>query len=252
MPRFAASLALLFNDVPLLDRFARAAAVGFHGVEVQWPYEATKDEIAGQLSAHGLVPALFNVAPMAAAIPGKEEEFRAGFQRALDYALVAGRPQLHCMAGVASGATAEGVFVANLRWAAALASEQGIDLLIEPVNDTDNPGYFLTHSVQALRILDQVGSERVRLQYDFYHMQIMEGNLAATVAAHIDRIGHFQIGGVPGRNEPDATQEINYPFLFEHIDALGYTGWVGCEYRPRRGTSEGLGWARSYGITSRG
>ena len=252
MPQFAASLALLFNDVPLLDRFARAAAAGFRGVEVQWPYEATKDAIALQLSANGLVPALFNVAPMAAAIPGKEEEFRAGFQRAIEYALAAGRPQLHCMAGVASGAKAEAVFVANLRWAAALASERGIDLLIEPVNDTDNPGYFLTHSAQALRILDQVGSERVRLQYDFYHMQIMEGNLAATVAAHIDRIGHFQIGGVPGRNEPDATQEINYPFLFERLDALGYTGWVGCEYRPRRGTSEGLGWARQYGIRTRG
>jgi hydroxypyruvate isomerase len=251
MPRFAASLAMLFTEVPLPDRFALAAQAGFHGVEVQWPYEIPKEAIAERLQTYGLVPALFNVAPMAAAIPGKEEEFRAGFKRALEYAEAAGRPLLHCMAGIAAGAQAEAVFVANLRWAAREAAPLGIRLLIEPVNDADNPGYFLTRSSQALRILDQVGSADVLLQYDFYHMQIMEGNLAATVAAQIDRIGHFQVGGVPGRNEPDATQEINYPYLFDRLDDLGYRGWVGCEYRPRRGTVEGLGWARQFGIASR-
>ena len=247
MPKLAASVTLMFNEWPLLDRFEQAARAGFEGVEMQDPFGESKESIADRVRAHGLAPALMNVAPAAGAVPGREAEFRAGLARAFGYAEAAGCRQLHCLAGQSDAGHAEATFVANLKWAAAQAPA-GMRLLIEPLNTQDNPGYFLTGSAQARRILDRVGADNVFLQYDFYHMQIMEGALAATVRANIDVIGHFQVGGVPGRHEPDQAQEVNYPYLFDLMDDLGFRGWVGCEYRPAAGTLAGLGWARPYGI----
>ena len=201
MPKLAASVTMLFNEWPLLDRFAQAAAAGFRGVEVQDPYGASKDSVAERVRAHGLKPVLMNAAPAVAAVPGREAEFRAGIERAFAYAAASGCGQLHCLAGVTDAPSAEATFVANLRWAAATAPP-GMRILIEPLNTRDNPGYFLTGSAQACRILEQVEADNVFLQFDFYHMQIMEGDLAATVRAHIDAIAHFQVGGVPGRQEP--------------------------------------------------
>ena len=248
MPRLAASVEMMFREVPLLDRFERAAAAGFRGVEIQSPYGETKEDIAERVRRHGLAAVLMNVLPGVAAIPGREAEFRSALTRALAYAEAAGCPQLHCVAGRTDDANAEATFVANLKWAAETARRVGVRLLIEPLNTRDNPGYFLTGTAQARRILDQVGSDNVLLQYDCYHMQVMESDLAETVKAHIDVIGHFQVAGVPGRHEPDPAQEIDYTSLFALIDSLGYDGWVGCEYHPRKDTVEGLSWARPYGI----
>ena len=251
MPKLAASVTMLFNEWPLLDRFEQAAGAGFAAVEIQEPYGESKEDVAERVRAHGVAPVLMNVAPAAGAVPGREAEFRAGFARALEYAEAAGCPQLHCLAGCSDAAGSEAAFVANLRWAAA-AAPAGMRLLIEPLNTRDNPGYFLTGSAQARRVLDRVGADNVFLQYDFYHMQIMEGALATTVRANIDVIAHFQVGGVPGRHEPDGSQEVNYPYLFDLLDDLGFEGWVGCEYRPASGTLAGLRWAMPYGIAAPG
>ncbi len=251
MPKLAASVAMMFNEVELLDRFGQAAALGFQGVEIQAPYGESKEDIAAQVRQHNLTPALMNLPVAVAAIPGEEAAFREALTRALDYANEAGCKQLHCLAGRTSDPAAEATFVSNLRWGAEQARPHGVRLLLEPLNTQDNPGYFLTHSYQARDIIEQVGADNVRLQYDFYHMQIMEGYLAETVRENLDIISHFQIGGVPGRNEPDETQEINYSYLLEFVDDLGFDGWIGCEYRPRAGTAEGLGWAAPYGIRSR-
>jgi len=248
MPRLAASVETMFREARLLDRFERAAEAGFPGVEIQSPYGETREDIAERVRRHGLSVALMNVLPGVAAVPGREADFRSGLTRALAYARAAGCRQLHCVAGGGGHPDAETTFVENLTWASEQARPAGVRLLVEPLNTRDNPGCFLTGTAQARRILERVGRDNVLLQYDFYHMQIMEGRLAETVKANIDVIGHFQVGGVPGRHEPDRTQEIDYPSLFDLIDGLGFEGWVGCEYRPRAGTVEGLGWARPYGI----
>ena len=248
MPKLAASVAMMFNEWDLLDRFEHAARVGFWGVEIQSPYGESKEDIADRVRRHDLTATLMNVSPGVGALPGREADYRAGITRALEYAEAAGCRQLHCLAGRTDDPKAEATFVANLRWASEQARPLGVRLLLEPLNTQDNPGYFLTGSAQARRIIDQVGADNVFLQYDFYHMQIMEGYLAETVKANLDIISHFQIGGVPGRHEPDDTQEIHYPYLFDVIDGLGFDGWVGCEYRPGAGTMDGLEWARPYGI----
>lgn len=248
MPRLAASIEMMFREAALLDRFELAAAAGFRGVEIQSPYGEAKEDLAAYARRHGLQVVLMNVRPGVAAIPGREAEFRSALTQALDYAEATGCRQLHCLAGRTDDPGAEAVFVANLKWASARAGPAGVRLLIEPLNTRDNPGYFLTGTAQARRILDQVGSDGVLLQYDCYHMHLMEGDLARTVTANIDVIGHFQIAGAPERHEPDQIQEIDYPPLLALIDRLAYTGWVGCEYRPRAGTVEGLAWARPYGI----
>jgi hydroxypyruvate isomerase len=248
MPRLAASVEMMFREVPLLDRFVRAAAAGFRGVEIQSPYGEAKEDIGERVRRHGLSAVLMNVLPGVAAIPGREAEFRAALTRALAYAEAAGCSSLHCVAGRTGDPWAEATFVANLKWASETARPRAVRLLIEPLNTRDNPGYFLTGTAQARRILDQVGSDNVLLQYDCYHMQIMEGDLAASVKAHLDVIGHVQIAGVPGRHEPDDKQEIDYGSLLALIDSLGYEGWIGCEYQPRDGTLEGLSWARPFGI----
>jgi hydroxypyruvate isomerase len=251
MPRLAASVEMMFREVPLLDRFERAAAIGFRGVEIQAPYGESAEDIAERVRRHDLTTVLMNVLPGVAAIPGQEAEFRSALVRALTYAEAAGCRQLHCVAGRTDDPRAETTFIENLKWASETARTTGVRLLIEPLNTQDNPGYFLTSTAQARRILDQVGRENVLIQYDCYHMQVMEGGLAETVKANIDVIGHFQIGGVPGRHEPDHAQEIDYPALLALIDRLGYQGWVGCEYRPRAATVDGLAWALPYGIRGR-
>ena len=248
MPKFATSVAMMFTEVELLDRFREASRAGFRAVEVQRPYSESKEDVADRINRNNLTASLFNLPQAVGAVPGRESEFRDALTTALEYASLSGCRQLHCLAGATNDPAAEVTFVANLKWAAEQARPFGGRLLLEPLNTEDNPGYFLTGSVQARRIIEQVGSDNVFLQYDFYHMQIMEGFLAETVKANIDIISHFQIGGVPGRHEPDDTQEINYPYLFDLIDDLGFDGWVGCEYRPRAGTMEGLAWARPYGI----
>jgi len=250
MTRLAASVEMLFREVPLLDRFERAAAVGFRGVEVQSPYGEKKEDIAAGARRHGLEVVLMNLQPGVAAIPGREDDFKEELARGLAYAEAAGCRQLHCLAGRTDDPRAEETFVANLGWASDLVRPAGVRLLVEPLNTRDNPGYFLTGVDQARRILDRVGRDNVLLQFDCYHRQMMEGSLADALRAHVDVVGHVQVGGVPGRHEPDETQEVHYTFLLRLLDDLGYEGWVGCEYRPRAGTIEGLGWARPYGIRS--
>jgi hydroxypyruvate isomerase len=251
MPRLATNISMMFQEVGLCDRFALAADAGFRAVEIHAPYdEATQDEVAGWARSAGVAVVLLNVMPATAALPGREAEFRDALRRALEYAQASGCGQLHCVAGSTDDARAEDVFVENLRWASEQVRPAGVRLLIEPLNTRDNPGYFLTGSTQARRIIERAATDELFLQFDVYHMQIMEGFLAETIKANLHLIRHFQIGGVPGRHEPDDSQEINYRYVLRLIDELGFDGWVGCEYHPRAGTVEGLGWARPYGIRS--
>lgn len=256
MPRLAANLSLLFTERPFLERFGAAAAAGFRAVEFQSPYEFAAADVAGRAAAHQLPIVLFNT-PLGdraagerglAALPGRTAEFHAALDRALGYARVLGCPRLHVLAGaVAADAASEATYIANLRAGAERARAQGVTLLIEPLNAADNPVYFLRSTAQAVRLLDRIGCDNVRLQFDFYHCQISEGDLAGHARRLFGRYAHVQIAGVPGRAEPDRG-EINYPFLLDLLDELGYAGHVGCEYRPAAGTLAGLGWARRWGI----
>ena len=248
MPKLAGNFSMMFGEVDMLERFTLAARVGFRGAEIQNPYGQTSLEIAEAYRASGLEAVLFNVPTPVGAIPGHESDFEAGFARALEYAEAAGCGQIHCLAGHTDDAKAETTFVANLRRASAAARPLGVRLLVEPLNTQDNPGYFLTGSAQARRIIDLVGEDNVFLQYDVYHMQIMEGCLTETIRANLDIISHIQIAGVPGRHEPNRSQEVNYPYLFEMLDDAGYDRWVACEYRPLGDTIAGLAWARAYGL----
>ena len=253
MPRFAANLTLMFNEVGFLDRFEAAAKAGFSAVECQLPYAFPADEIAARLRRFDLPMVLHNL-PAGdwdkgergiAILPDRVAEFRDGVGKAIAYAKALGCKQLNCLAGLAPQYLAPEVlrktFVANLIFAAEALKAEGVRLLTEPINTIDIPGFFLTRTQQALEILDEVGSDNLFVQYDIYHMQIMEGDLARTVEANLPRIGHMQLADNPGRHEP-GTGEINYPFLFRHIDRLGYDGWIGCEYKPATTTEEGLGW----------
>jgi hydroxypyruvate isomerase len=264
MPRFAANLSLLYNDVDFLDRFAAAAADGFQGVEYLFPYAWPAEQLAGLLKAHGLQQVLFNAPPGdwdagergLACLPGREAEFRAGFEQALGYARVLACPRIHVMAGLLpAGETRDSVratYVANLKVAAALAAEAGVDVLIEPINERDMPGFFLNRQDQAHALVAEIGAPNVKVQMDLYHCQIVEGDLAMKIRQYLPtgRVGHFQIAGVPERHEPDIG-EIHHPYLFRLIDELGWDGWIGCEYRPARGsaphaTSDGLGWLQPW------
>lgn len=257
MPRFAANLTWLFGEVGLLDRFEAAARAGFEAVEILFPYDHEPAELRRRLDAFGLRQVLINVPPGKdaghglAAVPGREAEIRAGIARAIDYARALHCPRIHVMAGnVAPGvarADALDAYVANLRHAAEAMRPHGIRCLIEPLNDRDNPGYFLTRTEDARRVIGLVGGDNVRLQLDFYHRQIMEGGLAEAIEEYLPLIEHIQIAGVPGRHEPDVG-EIAYPYLFDLLDRLGYQGWIGCEYRPLTMTLAGLGWARRWGV----
>ena len=253
MPKFAANLTMLFNEVPFLDRFERAAKAGFEGVEFLFPYAFAAADIKARLDAHHLRLVLHNL-PAGdwdagergiACLPGREEEFRAGVGKAIEYAKALGVTQLNCLAGKAPAGVAEAqlrkTFVANLKFAAAELGKAGLRLLIEPINSFDIPGFYLNRTAQALDILDEVGADNAFVQYDIYHAQRMEGELAATMQKHLARIGHIQLADNPGRNEP-GTGEINYAFLFKHLDHIGYSGWIGCEYKPAAATEAGLGW----------
>lgn len=259
MPKLAANLSMMFQEVPFLDRFAMAAAAGFAGVEYLFPYDFSAAEIAARLKHHRLIQVLFNLPPGdwsngergTAALPGRESEFMTSLECALDYARSTGCKHLHAMAGLwpSDRDRREGlaIYVANLRRAADRAAHHGITLLIEPINSRDMPGYFLATSGQAMRVLEEVGRDNVRLQLDLYHCQIMEGDLATHIRALAGRYAHVQIAGVPERHEPDRG-EVNYAYLLELLDEVGYAGWVGCEYRPAAETRKGLGWARRWGI----
>jgi hydroxypyruvate isomerase len=253
MPKFDANLTFLFNELPFLDRFAAARQAGFLGVEYMSPYEFTKEEVATRLKDSGLTQVLFNL-PVGdwgkgdrgiAIFSGRVDEFKRGVAKAIDYADALGCKQINCLAGLAPKSVDESAlrktFVANLAYSATELGKAGIRLLIEPCNTRDMAGFFLNHTQQALDIIKEVGSDNLFVQYDVYHMQIMEGDLARTIETNLARIAHIQIADNPGRNEPGAG-EINYPFLFGHLDKIGYRGWVGCEYRPRTTTTEGLGW----------
>jgi hydroxypyruvate isomerase len=253
MPKFAANLTMLFNEVEFLDRFAAAAKAGFRGVEYLFPYAFPKESLAEQLGRHGLSQVLHNLPPGnwakgergIACIPGREGEFRDGVGLAMSYAKALGCRQLNCLVGVAPKDVEAGVLratlVGNLRYAARELESAGVRLLVEPVNTYDIPGFYLNRADQTLALLSEVGERNLWLQYDIYHMQRTEGELAATIAKHLDRIAHIQLADNPGRNEP-GTGEINYDFLFGRIDQLGYEGWIGCEYKPKTTTLEGLGW----------
>jgi hydroxypyruvate isomerase len=257
MPRFCANLTMLYGEHGFLDRFAAAAADGFEGVEYLFPYDFPKEELKERLQRHGLVQVLHNL-PAGdwawgergiACLPDRVDEFRSGVARAIEYATALGCKQVNCLAGIAPAdvpaADVRRTFVENLRHVAPELAKAGIRLLIEPVNTRDIPGFYLNKSAQAVEIIEEVGSDNLRLQYDFYHTQIMEGDLVATFRRLKDRIAHVQLADNPGRNEP-GTGEIDYPFLFDFLDREGYAGWIGCEYKPRAGTSEGLGWFRPY------
>jgi hydroxypyruvate isomerase len=253
MPRFSANLTMLFNEVPFRDRYAAAAAAGFSGVECLFPYEVPADELAHLLAELGLVQVLFNLPPGdwdagergIAALPDRVDEFRDSVDVALSYARKLGCPTLHVMAGlVPDGADRDAMhrtYIENLRYAADVVADDGIDLAIEPLNDRDVPGYFLPRIDMAAEIVEEVERPNVGLQFDVYHVQIMDGDLATRIARHAPLIRHVQIAGVPERHEPDIG-EIAYPYLFELFDHLGYAGWIGCEYRPRTTTVDGLGW----------
>jgi 2-dehydrotetronate isomerase len=257
MPRFAANLSMMYNEVPFLDRFAAAAADGFEAVEYLFPYEHPAEAIAQRLRDHGLTQALFNLPPGnwaagergMACLPGREAEFAQSVQTALPYALATGCRKLHAMAGLlpagVSPDQARATYIANLRAAARALAPHGITLLIEPINTRDMPGYFLNFQQQAHDIVAEVGEPNLKVQMDFYHCQIMEGDLARRLQKHFAGVGHIQIAGVPDRHEPDQG-EIHHPYLFGQLDALGYDGWIGCEYRPAGNTSAGLGWLRPH------
>ncbi len=253
MPTFAANLTMLFNEVPFLERFEAAAQAGFEQVEFLFPYAFPAADLKARLDDNGLRLVLHNL-PAGdweagergiACHPDRVEEFRAGVAKAIAYAQVLGVPQLNCLAGKApAGVDAKVVhqtLVENLRFAAAELKKVGLRLLIEPINPFDIPGFVLNRTDQALALIDEVGSDNLWVQYDIYHAQRTEGELAATLQKHLARIGHIQLADNPGRNEP-GTGEINYPFLFKLIDRIGYTGAIGCEYKPAGSTTAGLVW----------
>ncbi|WP_263262405.1 2-oxo-tetronate isomerase [Pseudomonas sp. RIT-PI-S] len=264
MPRFAANLSMLYPEYDFLERFAAAAADGFEAVEYLFPYAYSARELKQRLDDHGLAQVLFNAPPGelaanergTASLPGREAEFRAGFEQALDYAAVLGNDRIHVMAGLlppgADRARHHATYLENLGFAAAAAAKAGVTVLIEPINTRDIPGFFLNHQAQAQAVCNEVGQPNLKVQFDIYHCQIMEGDVATTLRRGFTDVGHIQIAGVPDRQEPDAQNEVNYPFMFQLIDQLGYSGWVGCEYRPRGNTSEGLQWLRGWQALARG
>lgn len=264
MPQFAANLSLMYTELPFLERFAAAARDQFTAVEFQFPYAFEPRELAAHLRGNGLQLVLFNAPPSGAdrasmataweqnargtaALPGREAEFRAGVQEALRYADVLGCPRIHVLSGIVPAGTEreslKDLCAGNLRWAAALAATAGREILIEPINLRDIPRYFLNRQDHAHELLDAAQAPNLKVQMDLYHCQIVEGDVATKLHQYLPtgRVAHIQIASVPARQEPDQG-ELHYPFLFDTIDALGYGGWIGCEYRPAAGTSQGLGW----------
>jgi hydroxypyruvate isomerase len=257
MPRFAANLTMLFTELPFLDRFDAAARAGFEAVEFLFPYAFPASEIRSRLAANGLQLVLHNLPAGnwdagergVACHPDRVVEFHTGVGKAIEYANALGVKQLNCLVGkappAADRATIRRTMVANLRFAAGELKRAGLKLLIEPINSYDIPGFFVNRTDEGLRLIDDIDSDNVFLQYDIYHAQRMEGELAATIEKHLPRIAHIQLADNPGRHEP-GTGEINYEFLLRHIDKVGYTGWIGCEYKPAATTEAGLGWLERY------
>jgi hydroxypyruvate isomerase len=254
MPKFAANLSFLFADQPFPERFKKAAETGFKGVEYLFPYDYPAREVAEWLRENDLEQVLFNLAPGdwaagergLACLPQRQGEFAESVEQALNYAMVLDCKRLHCMAGLRPAgheeAELEATYIANLRYAADRLATIGATVMLEPINSRiDMPGYWLDDMNKVFRLQTAVDRNNVKVQYDIYHAQIMAGDLARTLAANIQRIGHIQIADNPGRHEP-GTGEINYPFLFDLLDRVGYDGWVGCEYRPLTTTEAGLGW----------
>ena len=257
MPRLAANISMLFNELDFLDRFAAAAKAGFSGVEFLFPYAYPADQLAEKLRENNLTQALFNMPPGDwdagergyGCIADKRGAFQDGVEQAVTYAKILGCDRLHAMAGIApAGADRDALtetYVENIQFAAAESAKAGITVVIEAINGRDMPGFFLNTSAQAMDILARVGAPNALMQYDIYHMQIMEGDLAPTIERLLPMIGHMQLADTPGRHEP-GTGEINYSFLLPEIDRIGYSGWIGCEYRPAGDTVAGLSWARPY------
>lgn len=257
MPKFAANLSMLFTELPFLDRFEAAANAGFKGVEFLFPYEHDPAELRGRLDQFGLEQVLFNMPPgdWSAGERGiaiyqmKQAAFREGVNAAKSYAKKLGCKRIHCLAGIAQvnadHRLMRATYVENLRYAADALAEDDVTLLIEPINTRDIKDYYLDATAKALDVIESVGADNLMLQYDIYHMQIMEGDLAPTLSRHLDKIGHVQIADTPGRHEP-GTGEINYPFLFDHLESIGYQGWVGLEYNPKTTTAESLAWLRAW------
>ena len=257
MPKFSANLTMMFNEVDFLARFERASTAGFKAVEYMFPYDWPKDQLADTLASNELEQVLHNL-PAGdwaagergiACLPGREGEFQDGVGMAIEYAKALKCPALNCLVGLTPHENVQDevqhVLVDNLKFAATALAQEGIRLLMEALNDQDIPGFHLVNTQSALDLLEEVSHPNLRLQYDIYHMQKMEGNLIATIEKHMARIGHMQLADNPGRHEP-GTGEINFPNLFRAIDATGYDGWIGCEYIPAGTTDEGLGWFAPY------
>ncbi|HEX9072836.1 MAG TPA: TIM barrel protein [Pseudolabrys sp.] len=257
MPRFAANLGYLFTERPLLERIDAAAAAGFRAIELQFPYDVPASTVRDAIERNKLTMLGLNTPPGEregefgfAAVPGREKDWQELFTRALNYASTIGASAIHCLAGKVAPEqrpAADRVFIDNLTRAADLAATKKIALLIEPINARDRPNYFLNRVEHAAAVIGKIGKPNIRMQFDFYHVQIVGGDLMYRLEKFLPVIGHLQCAGVPSRHEPDEG-EINYPAVFEAIDRLGYQGWIGAEYRPRARTEDGLGWARKYGV----
>ena len=259
MPRLAANLSMMFNEVPFLDRFAAARRAGFEGVEFLFPYDFPAAALRERLTAEGLTQVLFNMPPGdwangergMASLPGRQTEFHESVKKALDYAAVLDCRQIHCMAGIVpsgvSLTTATAVYAANLAWAGEQAKAAGVRIVIEPINHRDMPGYFLNTQAQGAAIVEAIGRDRLGLQFDVYHVQITEGDITKRMEQFMPVIAHMQIADVPQRNEP-GTGEIGWRYVFRRMDELGYKGWVGCEYRPAGDTVAGLTWRERFDL----
>ena len=259
MPRFCANLSMMFNEMPFLDRFAAAAKAGFKGVEFLFPYDHPAADIGARLHDNGLTQVLFNMPPGdwaggergLASLPGRQQEFHDGVAKALDYAAALDCKLVHCMAGIPPAGlrpeTAAALFATNVARAAETARAAGVKLVLEPINHRDMPGFFLNTVEQGAALVNAIGPDRVGLQFDIYHCQVTQGDLAKRMEALMPVIDHMQIADVPDRHEP-GTGEIGWEWLFPRIDALGYKGWIGCEYRPVGDTVAGLAWMKRYGV----
>ena len=257
MPKLNANLSMMFNEVGFIDRFAAAAKAGFKGVEFLFPYDHDKNQLAEVAKKNNLQVILFNMPPGdwdagergMACDPSRVGAFQEGVGKAIEYAKTLDCKQIHCMAGLRPrGVNDEKLretYLSNLQFAGKELAKHGLTVLIEAINTRDIPGFYLNYSRQAFDIMHYANVPNLRFQYDIYHMQIMEGDLAPTIEKNLAKIGHMQLADTPGRHEP-GTGEINYPFLFQHIDRLGYQGWIGCEYRPAGATEAGLGWVKAY------
>src|SRR5882672_3641205 len=258
MPHLAANLAYLFTERPFMERFGAAAAAGFTAVELQFPYDQSPTAVKAELERHALTMLGINTPPGntgggefgLAAVPGREQDFGALFRQALDYVVAIGGRQIHVLAGKVppeQRPAAQATFIGNLARAAAAAAERAITLLIEPINPRDRPDYFLTRPEHAADVIAKVEQPNVRIQFDFYHVQIVGGDLIRRFEHHLGVVGHVQVAAVPSRHEPDEG-EVNYPAIFEALDAMGYEGHIACEYFPRGRTEDGLAWGRPCGI----